>query len=634
MSDEREKELKEVYKKGCIRLPSSFPFNGNGHAITVAPTRSGKGTRQLIPSLLFTDSNSIVVMDPKGENAAITRRFRGEISDVYLFNPWNLHDLRCDAINPFDLLDPDDPYVVDDIDLVAELIVPDESNADSHWTDRARQMIGGLMLYLIFHEPEENRHPLTLRSLLRQSADDWQAMITFMQNSSKAGGLVAEAGNELAGYGEREFASVRSTAQRATDVFKGPAMQRALTSSDVDITRLAKDQISLYLMIPADKLSTHNRITRLLIGLLMKTPIRHRGDRRVVFYLDEFASLGHLEIVETAFAQYAGYGVTLWPFVQDISQLKRHYKDGWQSLIANAEWSIFTASNDQATCELVSKLSGQHTVPSQTSGSNGKSYSDTGRALLTPDEVRRTEDIGVIMFKRGENMIYNEALTYWQMDWGARRADPNPFLGDKDAVIQKKAQAEKRREQKNEQLQDTQRRLDTFNQKSDWTWWPVIICLGILFSFLGWQVATVPEASQDIAEMNPDVMLAISVLMAGSIAIGGVISGGLYFLRRRSRKRLQGEIDQLQNELDGPSTTSKMSRQWIRGGLGWPLFTAIGLTAGHFVYLIGGTIYVNEGTWILDHIEWGGIFLREFIIFGVIWTILIGVRTIVDRKSA
>jgi hypothetical protein len=134
--------------------------------------------------------------------------------------------------------------------------------------------------------------------------------------------------------------------------------------------------------------------------------------------------------------------------------------------------------------------------------------------------------------------------------------------------------------------------------------------------------------------MNPDVMLAISVLMAGSIAIGGVISGGLYFLRRRSRKRLQGEIDQLQNELDGPSTTSKMSRQWIRGGLGWPLFTAIGLTAGHFVYLIGGTIYVNEGTWILDHIEWGGIFLREFIIFGVIWTILIGVRTIVDRKSA
>ena len=220
---------------------------------------------------------------------------------------------------------------------MAELIVPDEKGNQAHWTERARQMIAGLMLYLIFHEPEENRHPLTLRSLLRQSPEDWEAMITFMQHSDKAGGLVAEAGNELAGYGEREFASVRSTAQRATDVFKGPAMQRALTSSDVDITRLAQDQISIYLMIPADKLSTHSQITRLLIGLLMKTPIRHHGDHRVVFYLDEFASLGYLEIVETAFAQYAGFGVTLWPFVQDISQLKRYYTDSWQSLIANAE---------------------------------------------------------------------------------------------------------------------------------------------------------------------------------------------------------------------------------------------------------------------------------------------------------
>jgi type IV secretion system protein VirD4 len=598
MSNEREKELKESYRKGCLRLPSGFPFNDNGHAITVAPTRSGKGTRQLIPSLLFGDSNSIVVIDPKGENAAITRRFRSERSDVFLFNPWNLHDLRCDAINPFDLLDPEDPHVVDDIDLVAELIVPIEKGEQGHWSDRARQMIGGLMLYLIFHEPEENRHPLTLRSLLRQSQDDWQAMITFMQNSSKAGGLVAEAGNELDGYGEREFASVRSTAQRATDVFKGPAMQRALTSSDVDITRLAKDQISIYLMIPADKLSTHNRVTRLLIGLLMKTPIRHRGDRRVVFYLDEFASLGYLEIAETAFAQYAGFGVTLWPFVQDISQLKRHYKDGWQSLIANAEWSIFSANNDQATCELVSKLSGQYTVSSQTSGRNGKSYSETGRALLTPDEVRRAEDIGVIMFKRGENMIYNEALTYWQMDWGRERADRNPFIPkEKDKV-----------------LQDAGKKSDGWsfsNPLANLSKWPFVLALlgatafGI-FAAVDPNVGRITWTATEEFLIYGGGALVVLLMIALPIAIG---------------LRLIANI-----------LSNLPLRQWRRIAFGWPAKGAGAVGVGYVLWQIFSAT-LNRGIWVLSSISLSWMATTIALTVAIAWPVLIAVRLFVERDQ-
>jgi len=441
-------------EKGAVRLPGELYLNDPGHILSIAPTRSGKGTTQVIPSLLFGDSNSVVVIDPKGENAAITKRRRGEFSDVVLFNPWNLHDLRCDAINPFDLLSPDDSNVIDEIDLVAQLIVPDEGGNQAHWTERARQMIAGLMLYLIFHEPAENRHPLTLRSLLRQSTDDWEAMITFMQNSNKADGLVAEAGNELAGYGEREFASVRSTAQRATDVFKGPAMQRALMSSDVDLTRLSKDQISIYLMIPADKLDTHNRITRLLIGLLMQSPIKHRGDRRVVFYLDEFASLGYLEIIERGFSAFAGYGVTLWPFVQDISQLQRHYREGWQSLVANAEVSIFLPNSDQATNEFVSQKSGQTTIRTSSSSystnSNGKSsntsYSDVGRPLITPDEFARLGDhltnaeqgdIYAVLFKRGMVPLPVGCLPYYEVEWMREKADRNPLIPkEKDATLQ------------------------------------------------------------------------------------------------------------------------------------------------------------------------------------------------------
>ena len=65
---------------------------------------------------------------------------------------------------------------------------------------------------------------------------------------------------------------------------------------------------------------------------------------------------------------------------------------------------------------------------------------------------------------------------------------------------------------------------------------------------------------------------------------------------------------------------------------GWPLLIATGLTITHFVYLIGGAIYANGGTRVLDHVEWGSVFTHEFIIFGVMWAILTGVR-LIDRKS-
>jgi type IV secretion system protein VirD4 len=558
-SDEeiRRSGLSDSHQSNTLRLPGGYRLNDPGHVLSVAPTRSGKGATQLIPSLLYRSSNSVVVIDPKGENAAITAQFQGRISDeCILFNPWNLHELGCDAINPFELLDPEDPSVVDDIDLVAELIVPVEDGNQAHWSERARQMITGLMLYLIFHLPAEKRNPLTLRSLLRQSSDDWVAMLQFMRASDKAGGLVAEAGKEIAGYGENEMASVRSTAQRATDVFKGPAMDRALTSSDVDIREIATKQMAIYLMIPADKLSTHHRVTRLLVGLLMKTPIRHRGNRRVVFYLDEFASLGYLEIVETAFAQYAGYGVTLWPFVQDISQLKRHYPAGWQSLMANAEVSIFLPNSDQATNEFVSKRTGLRTVSSTSSGPNGKSYSQTQRPLLTPDEFARfgngkmihnmADHPGVtatLLFKRGINPLGVAADPYFNIDWGIERAEPNPFLGDQDAIVKKKKRIEQETaRKKNQTMRKNARELrwrDPGKATIGLPKWPFAIAIVIGFGLSYWLVwmSGPPDPIQGFSMLETFLIVGgIASLILSMISLA--VSAGVQSIRQSGRNEV------------------------------------------------------------------------------------------------
>lgn len=106
-----------------------------GHRLTVGGTRSGKGVSLLVPSLLLdAPRGSWVVVDPKGENAAIAApRLRQLGKRVVLLNPWGLlaDDFAArgfnDAaqFNPLDLLAASSPLnLVDDVDILAEMIVP------------------------------------------------------------------------------------------------------------------------------------------------------------------------------------------------------------------------------------------------------------------------------------------------------------------------------------------------------------------------------------------------------------------------------------------------------------------------------------------------------------------------------
>ena len=78
--------------------------------------------------------------------------------------------------------------------------------------------------------------------------------------------------------------------------------------------------------------------------------------------LDEFAQLGHLKAIENAMGLAAGYGLQLWPILQDLTQLKRDYGESWETFLANAGIQQFFAPRENTTAEYVSKLCGQTTV--------------------------------------------------------------------------------------------------------------------------------------------------------------------------------------------------------------------------------------------------------------------------------
>jgi type IV secretion system protein VirD4 len=119
----------------------------------------------------------------------------------------------------------------------------------------------------------------------------------------------------------------------------------------------------------------------------------------------------------------AGYGLQVWPFLQDLGQLRRLYRD-WESFVANSDVVQAFGTTDQFTAEYLSKMAGTATVfhQSQSSGrSRGKHSSrsssagatETGRPLVTPDELRRLGRNDQVLLVRGEDPVLARRIAYY-----------------------------------------------------------------------------------------------------------------------------------------------------------------------------------------------------------------------------
>ena len=80
-------------------------YSGDGHLLTFAPTRSGKGVGCVIPNLL-DHPGSVVVTDIKGENSAISGDWRRQLGPVYESRPWAAPQVAA-TFNPLDFIRAD-----------------------------------------------------------------------------------------------------------------------------------------------------------------------------------------------------------------------------------------------------------------------------------------------------------------------------------------------------------------------------------------------------------------------------------------------------------------------------------------------------------------------------------------------
>ncbi|TWC97598.1 type IV secretory system conjugative DNA transfer family protein [Sphingobium sp. AEW010] len=414
-------------------------YGGPAHLLTMAPTRSGKGVGTIIPNLLILD-RSVICIDPKGENARVTARARAAKGKVWCLDPFEVSGQPPARYNPLDRLDPASLDLAEDAMTLADALVPDPAGqgGEAHWNEEAKALIAGLILYAVVHEDREHRTLATVRDYLTLAPKGFADLLTLMQDSRGAGGLIARAANRQLGKSDREAAGVLSSAQRHTHFLDSPRIVASTSASDFTFAGLKEGVSTVFLCLPPDRLDAYSRWLRLLVAQALtdmaRSPIKPA--RPVLFLLDEFAALGRLEPVERAMGLMAGYGLQLWPILQDMHQLRALYGERAGTFMSNA--GVFQAFgvNDLATAELLSKTLGQETLEYQTAGysqgsriggaklTQSASTHINARNLMNPDEIMRMSPTDQLLMLQGQAPLIVEKIRYYDQREFAGLADP------------------------------------------------------------------------------------------------------------------------------------------------------------------------------------------------------------------
>jgi type IV secretion system protein VirD4 len=318
-------------------------FAGDGPVLVMAPTGAGKGVGVIVPHLLTWPGPAIVI-DPKGENCAVTsERRRAMGQSVLRLDPFALLDEveggAGGGLNPLDLLDPASPFAVDDAAALAEAMVPEGDLRDPHWEIRARQVLTGLILFVAAYGSPTQRHLGAVRKIVMQDVEGLGSALAAMRASPLCGGRIRDGANLVMQMPDRERGSVLSTASRAVDLFGSAPVVASLARSNVPLEAIRDGaKLTLYLVLPADKLASHAALLRLWLTVVITMVLRRRAAPALptLLLVDEAAQLGPLPLFRTAITLLRGYGLQTLTVWQDPSLLRRLYPADWECFVSNA----------------------------------------------------------------------------------------------------------------------------------------------------------------------------------------------------------------------------------------------------------------------------------------------------------
>lgn len=425
----------------------SFPsYTDNRHLVTIGPTRSGKGATVIVQALLQVP-HSVIVIDPKGQNAAVTARRRRQLGDVFFLNPFGMHagapwQLGRDRYNPLAHLNINDPNIVADMAALSQALILTQGR-EPYFDDTARDLVTTVNLHLKATMGSEATlgH---MRKVITEIAARGKAgaeHLVAMGNSPHA--FIRQPIGRFKDAEARDISSAINTAITQTAFLDDPALSDpgrngTLSGGDFSLMQLKQKPTTVYLILPGRYMDAYSRFLRLIITSAIEQLTSETGGYPVLIILDEFARLEALPAVTNAFGFAAGFNLQLWPFLQDLPQLQALYGKKWMSILANCGLIQFFTPVDMDTSEFLQRRGGMMTGESRSWTYSGmlfkqhrsESRSDSRVPLLPIEQTMSLPaDESVIFFAGKHDPIRVGRTPYWKVSRLAGMFDPDPYHG-------------------------------------------------------------------------------------------------------------------------------------------------------------------------------------------------------------
>ena len=425
---DRDEEMNVILTKHLRMSLDGRKHRRNLLQIVVGGSGSGK-TRYVVKPNIMLANASFIVTDPKGEIVRAVAPLL--LQKGYVVKVFDLIDpAHSDSYNPFRYIRKDSDVFRLISNLIQNTTPKNSSQNDPFWEKSETALDAALMLYLLHEAPPWEQTMEMILTMIeygaaREDSDDYKSPLDLLFEA-----LEEEQPEHIALRQYRVFKqaagktakSILVSAAVRLAAFTLPEIRGITDRDSLELEKLGERKQAVFCVIP----DSNDNSLNFLVGMLYTQAFQelyYQADKvyagplpvpvRLMF--DEFANVALPDGYARLQATMRSRNIMATVILQNISQLKALFKDDWEGIIGNADTLLYLGGNEQSTHEYVSKLLGKETISTSSnsqskgrSGSYSRSTQQTGRELLTPDEVRMLDNNKALVFIRGERPVMDD----------------------------------------------------------------------------------------------------------------------------------------------------------------------------------------------------------------------------------